>query len=395
MVDSSKPKAKTHYTATRRKKPVVEHEAVSHDEEKRTQNSVEFDAQEKQNIKNMPSQSISHLSWLCLFLSGILGGFIALGLFIGLQWARVLPLSFVENDAGDKKALQIAEIAKSQGEETIERLGRVVQEIDTLKTDFSSFSSQQVETIQGDEDLQQESKKAFIGLEEKVRGLEESVQTLVDISKNMDKALSVGQSNATALALLKQQLETVQEGIAAQDSEKQEVSTALFIAISSLKNAIERGGSYINELKTLQQLAPSMDGFDLLQKTAERGLPNSAQLSDEFARVADAIVRMQNSVASDAAFSKRIWAWIKGLVVARPIGNIEGMTLEAIAARMEVAIQAGDYEKALSEWQTLPQNAKDVSMDFVHQLERHIAIHQLLQKLLFSAQQGSVKATKR
>ncbi|UTO28347.1 COG4223 family protein [Bartonella harrusi] len=395
MVDSSKPKAKTHYIATRRKKPVVEHETVSDDEEKRTQNSVEFDAQEKQNKKNISHQSISHLSWLYLFLSGILGGLIALGFFIGLQWARVLPLSFVENDAGDKKALQIAEIAKKQGEETIEQLGRVVQEIDALKTEFSSFSSQQVETIQGDENLQQESRKAFTVLEEKVKGLEESVQILVDRSKDMETALSVGQSNASALALLKQQLGTMQEEIAVKESEKQEVSIALFIAISSLKNAIERGGSYINELKTLQQLAPTMDGLDLLQKTADRGLPNSAQLSDEFARVADAIVRVQNNVASDAAFSKRVWAWIKGLVVSRPIGNIEGMTLEAIAARMEVAIQAGDYEKALSEWQTLPQNAKDVSVDFVHKLERHIAIHQRLQKLLFSAQQGSVKALKR
>ncbi len=87
-------------------------------------------------------------------------------------------------------------------------------------------------------------------------------------------------------------------------------------------------------------------------------------------------------------------AWIKGLIISRPIGNVEGMTLGAIAARMEVAIQAGDYERALSEWQMLPQNAKDVSVDFVDQLEKHIAVHQLFQKLLMSVQQGSFKATK-
>ncbi|MCZ2157869.1 mitofilin family membrane protein [Bartonella sp. 220] len=393
MVDSSKPKVKPHYVGTRRKKPVIEHETV-HPDSEHIKNSAELDAIDKQN-KNMRFQSISHMTWLYLFLSGILGGLIALGLFMGLQWARVLPSYFVENRVGEEKALQIAEIAKSQGEQTIKQLAYVLQEIDTLKTKFSSFSSQQVETIQTDEISQEESKKALTALEEKVKSLEESIQSFVEVSKDMETALSVGQNNASTLALLKQRLETVQKEIAAKGSEKKEISTAQFIAISSLKNAVERGGSYSGELKTLQQLSPSFDGLDLLQETATIGLPSSAQLAMRFASVADEIVRVQNTVAADAGFSERILAWIKSLVVSRPVGNVKGMTLGAIVARMEVAIQAGDYEKALSEWQTLPQNAKDISVDFVHQLERHIAVHQLLQKLLFSAQQGSVKALKR
>ncbi|EJF98272.1 hypothetical protein MEI_00771 [Bartonella vinsonii subsp. arupensis Pm136co] len=393
MVDSSKPKTKPHYVGTRRKKPVIEHEAV-HPDSEQVKNLAELDAIDKQS-NNMLFQSISPMTWLYLFLSGILGGLIALGLFIGLQWARVLPSSFVENRVGGEKALQIAEIAKNQGEETIKQLAHVLQEIDTLKTNFSSFLSHQVETIQTDEISQEESRKALTALEEKVKSLEESMQSLVEVSKDMETALSVGQNNANALAILKQRLETLQKDIVVKNSEKNENNTALFIAISSLKNAVERGGSYINELKTVQQLSPSIDGLDLLQETATIGLSSSAQLSALFANVADEIVRVQNTVASDAGFSEHILAWIKGLIVSRPVGNVKGMTLGAIAARMEVAIQEGDYERALSEWQTLPQNAKDISVDFVHQLERHIAVHQLLQQLLVSVQQGSLKATKR
>ncbi|AGF76528.1 membrane protein [Bartonella vinsonii] len=393
MVDSSKPKVKPHYVGTRRKKPVIEHETV-HPDSEHIKNSVELDARDKQN-NNMQLQSISPMTWLYLFLSGILGGLIALSLFMGLQWARVLPSSFVENRVGGEKALRIAEIAKSQGEETIKQLAHVLQEIDTLKTKFSSFLSQQVETIQTDEISQEESRKALTALEEKVKSLEESMQSFVEVSKDIKTALSVGQNNANALAVLKQRLETLQKELAVKNSEKNENNTALFIAISSLKNAVERGGSYSNELKTVQKLSPSFDGLDLLQERATIGFPSSAQLAANFANVADEIVRMQNIVASDAGFSERVLAWIKGLVVSRPVGNVKGMTLGAIAARMEVAIQAGDYEKALSEWQTLPQNAKDISVDFVHQLERHIAVHQLLQQLLISVQQGSLKATKR
>ncbi|WP_375619138.1 COG4223 family protein [Bartonella sp. TS25HLJMH] len=393
MVDSSKPKVKPHYAGTRRKKPVIEHEAVPHDSEEKIHNSVESHAREKQNMQGQDKSS-SSTTWLFLSLSGILGGFVALGIFIGLQWAGFFSSPFVANSAGGVKALQIAESAKSQGEDTKEQLRRVFQEINALKTEFSSFSSQQFKTTKNDELSKEESKKAFAILEEKVKALEETVQTFVRESKEIETALSVGQSNANDLAALKQQLKAIQEETAVKNSEKREIDTALFTAISSLKNAIERGGSYNNELKLLQQLSPSIDGLDVLQKTATVGLPSSAQLSVDFSHVADAIVGTQNIVASDAGFFDRILAWIKGLIVSRPIGNVEGTTLGAIAARMEVAIQAGDYEKALSEWQSLPQSAKDVSMDFVKQLERHIAIQQLLQQLLLSVQQGSFKATK-
>ncbi|WP_273759138.1 COG4223 family protein [Bartonella sp. ML70XJBT.G] len=394
MVDSSKPKTKPHYAGTRRKTPVIEHENVDHHSEQRTQNPAELDAMEKQSEKHEQKQCMSYMTWLYLLISGILGGLIASGVLIGLQWKGVLPSSIVEKNAGVEKVLQIAESAKSQGEETHKQLEHVLQEINTLKAEFAAFSSQHIETIQNDGASQEENKKAFIALEQKVNNLEKSVQAFVEGSKETEAALSVGQSNASALAALKQRLETMQEEIAATKSEKKEINTALFTAISSLKNAIERGGSYSDELKLLQQLSPSIDGLDLLQKTAAVGLPSSAQLSSDFARIADSIVATQKNVASDAGFFERILAWIKGLIVSRPIGNVEGMTVGAIAARMEVAIQRGDYEKALSEWQTLPQNAKDVSLDFVQQLETHIAVHQLLQKLLISVQQGSFKATK-
>ncbi len=393
MVDSSKPKAKPHYTGTRRKTPVIEHETVAHNSEQITQNPAELDTMEKQSEKHEQKHCMSYMTWLYLLISGILGGLIALGVLIGLQWTGVLPSSVMEKNTEGEKILQIAESAKNQGEETRKQLGHVLQEIDTLKAEFAAFSSQHIETIQSD-GASQENKKAFTALEQKVNNLEKSVQAFVEGSKETKAAFSVGQSNASALATLKQRLETMQEEIAATKSEKNEINTALFTAISSLKNAVERGGSYSDELKLLQQLSPSIDGLDLLQKTAAVGLPSSAQLSSDFARIADSIVATQKSVASDAGFFERILAWIKGLIVSRPVGNIEGMTVGAIAARMEVAIQRGDYEKALSEWQTLPQNAKDVSLDFVQKLETHIAVHQLLQKLLISVQQGSFKATK-
>ncbi|OLL53228.1 hypothetical protein KAE70_04695 [Bartonella henselae] len=395
MADSSKSKVKPHYTGVRRKKPVIEQDIVGHNSEQKTQNSVEADRIEAGKVEkqSIQSKSISGMMWLYLSISGIFGGFIALGIFMGLQWADLPPSSLFSNHTGEENSLQIAETAKIQSEETIRQLKYAFQEIDSLKAEFSSFSSRQLGTFQSGEASQEESKKAFAALEEKVSSLEEYVLTLISVSKDMKTAMLVGQSNASALSALKQRLETLQQEIAVKSDGKEKINTALFIAINSLKNAVERGGSYVNELKILQQLSPSIEGIDLLQKTATIGFPSSVQLAADFANIADAIVATQKIVASDASFFERILAWIKGLIVSRPIGNVEGMTLEAIAARMEVAIQTGDYEKALSEWQTLPQSAKDVSINFVHQLERYVAVHNLLQQLLLSAQQGSFKAT--
>ncbi|WP_017196112.1 hypothetical protein [Bartonella birtlesii] len=373
---------------------MIEHEVVNHDSEQLTQNPASSAMKEEQSEKSQQKQCVSYRTCFYSLISGILGGLIALGLFIGLQWAGILPSSLLKNNLGGERALKIAESAKSQSEETYKKLRHILQEIEALKAEFSSFSSRQVEAIPSDEGVQEDGREAFVVLEQKVNDLEKFVQAFVNASKEIKMALSTGETNANALALLKQQLEAIQEEIVAAKNEKQEINTALFTAISSLKNAVERGGSYSNELKLLQQLSPSIDGLDLLQKTATIGLPSSAKLATDFARVADAIVATQNDVASDVGFFGRILAWIKGLIISRPIGNVEGMTLGAIAARMEVAIQAGDYERALSEWQMLPQNAKDVSVDFVDQLEKHIAVHQLFQKLLMSVQQGSFKATK-
>ncbi|KEC56003.1 COG4223 family protein [Bartonella koehlerae] len=396
MADSSKPKVKPRHTGVRHKKPMIEQNILSCDSEQKTQNSVEAGTLETLKVEKQTTQnkSISGMIWLFLPISGIFGGLIALGLFMGLQWAGMFSSSLLGNHIGEENALQIAEIAKSHSEETIRQLNHVRQEIDSLKAEFSSFLSRQLGTFQSDEASQEESRKAFATLEEKVRDLEEYVLTLVGVSKDMKAAILVGQSNANALAALKKRLETMQQEIVVKNDGKEKINTALFVAINSLKNAVERGGSYVNELKILQQLSPSIEGLDLLQKTASIGFPSSAQLAADFANVADAIVATQKIVASDAGFFERILAWIKALIILRPIGNVEGMTLEAIAARMEVAIQTGDYERALSEWQTLPQNAKDVSVNFVHQLERYVAVHNLLQKLLLSAQQGSFKATK-
>ncbi|WP_329957987.1 COG4223 family protein [Bartonella sp. F02] len=431
---AEKPKAKSHYTGGRRKAPVIEHKTVESDEEETRHSSTDSIVVEKQNKPYEENTStVSCISKVYLLMSGVIGGFIALGFGIGLQKSGFFPSSKVHpsrvhHHMKEERVFHEFEVERKQLKEVVERyrnslplfedkIENVTKEIETLKEAFHSFSSQPVKFFQKDKTSQEEykrilsnlaekvdqlteefeamksvksfkeeKKESFSILEEKVAALEEHMQTFVNISKEMNEVLLVGQNNINDLSVLKQQLNTIQEEIAAKSHQKDETKTAKFIAINALKNAVDRGGSYVDELKMLQNVLPSDVSFDLLQKTAHTGLPTSARLSANFANVADTIVRTQNIAAPDAGFSEQIWMWIKNLVVSRPIGDVEGATLGAIVARMEVAIQAGDYQKALTEWQTLPQNAQDVSIDFMRQLEQNLAVQNALQKLLISVQ---------
>ena len=132
----------------------------------------------------------------------------------------------------------------------------------------------------------------------------------------------------------------------------------------------------------LKNLATDLTSLDNLEQYADKGVPNQAELSQEFAHVADEIARTENQPASDAGFGQKLWASAKGLVASRPVGNVEGENAPAIAARMEVAIKKGDNERALSEWQNLPQNAKDVSSDFITKLKMRRDADAVLSEIL-------------
>ncbi|AQX21989.1 hypothetical protein Bcsk_013830 [Bartonella sp. CDC_skunk] len=390
MVNSSRSKEKLK-SSKASKASVVKSEIIAHDSEQETQHSKEPIITKQSDVER---KTVSGVAFTSLMVSGIICGLITISLWVGLQRAGFLPSFLVVDHLEEEKNLQITRHAKEKAEETEKQLNHMLQQFDVLKREFSSFSSQQVEAFQEDESFQKERSKSLALLEKKVDAFEKNIQTLMRISEDVKTALFVGESNKNDIITLKQQLDTVQKEIFTQNSEKNGINTARFVAVNALKNAIDRGGSYVRELETVQHFSSSVEGLDLLQKTAHTGLPSSAKLSADFAYVADKIVGTQNSLASDADFLKKIEIWIKSFIVSRPIGYVEGTTVPAIVARMEVSIQAGDYEKALAEWQTLPQNAKDISVDFIDQLKRHLAVQHVLQQLLIGMPKKTSEAAK-
>ncbi|WP_367118847.1 COG4223 family protein, partial [Mesorhizobium sp.] len=75
----------------------------------------------------------------------------------------------------------------------------------------------------------------------------------------------------------------------------------------------------------------------------------------------------------------------ESLVKVRPIGAVEGAGAPETVARMEVAVNQGDYAKALSEYDTLPEAVKAAGADFAGKLKARIEVETQIDALISGA----------
>jgi len=166
---------------------------------------------------------------------------------------------------------------------------------------------------------------------------------------------------------------------------RQDVAVAKAIAAAELKAAIDRGGPFIAELDTFASVSADDPVTTDLRNFAETGVPSRAELIRQVPDVARAIIDSVDQVDRNQSWSDRLMASAKSLVKVRPVGNIEGASVEAIAARMEDKVKNGDLQGAASEWADLPAPAKQASAAFKQSLEARIRVEDLVGSALSKA----------
>ncbi|KQV73188.1 hypothetical protein ASC90_07220 [Rhizobium sp. Root1220] len=175
------------------------------------------------------------------------------------------------------------------------------------------------------------------------------------------------------------------------DEPRRDVAVAQAIAAAALKAAIDRGGPFAAELDTYAGVSPDDQAVADLRNFAETGVPSRAELIRQVPEVATAIVNSVDRTNPDQSWSDRLMASAKTLVSVRPVGNIEGDSVEAIAARMEDKVKNGDLPGAASEWNALPTQAKQASAAFKQSLEARIRVEDLVGSALSKAISGAGK----
>ncbi len=115
----------------------------------------------------------------------------------------------------------------------------------------------------------------------------------------------------------------------------------------------------------------------------ERGL--RAAIAGEVDAAANAMVAAAKPVDPNAGIFQRLMSSAESLVEVRPIGAVEGKGVPETVARLEVAVNQGDYAKALAEYDTLPEAAKAAGADFAGKLKARIDVEAQLDALISGA----------
>jgi hypothetical protein len=212
--------------------------------------------------------------------------------------------------------------------------------------------------------------------DQKIASLTSEVEQLkADLSK-------ATQSQASSDAEVSKRLDDAEKKLS---GPSQESAVARAIAAAALKAAIDRGGPFQPELDTFANVAPDDPAVAALKNFAQTGVPSRADLIRQVSNVATAIVATAQTDDPNQSWSSRLISGAKSLVQVRPVGDVPGDSIDAIAARFEDKVRNGDLPGAVTEWNSLPDAAKSASAAFKQSLEARIRVEDLVSDALSKA----------
>ncbi|WP_222334680.1 COG4223 family protein [Rhizobium leguminosarum] len=359
-----------------------ETEAASHaeDEEKPV-----MDAEEEEPVAPEPSftpppeqPAPKSASTSGLIAAGIVGGLVALLGAGAIQYAGYLPGSSTP---------------QTTSPETAELAG----EIDGLKQTVANLAANPASADDGElakrvAALETTAKAPAAGAPADAANVEALNQKIAELTGQVDQLRSTlaqsSEQQTTNGADIAKRLEEAEKKL---NEPREDVAVARAIAAAALKAAIDRGGPFLAELDTFAGVAPDDPAVADLRTFAETGIPSRTELVREVPDVATAIVEAVNQPDPNQSWSDRLMSSAKSLVSVRPVGNIEGESVEAIAARMEEKVKSGDLPGASAEWNSLPASGKQASAAFKQSLEARIRVEELVGGALSKAVSGTGK----
>jgi hypothetical protein len=230
-------------------------------------------------------------------------------------------------------------------------------------------------------------------INQKLGAVEQAAAAATDAAKAGDGRLGTLEQNFAGLGEklsgFEQKLTGLEQNVATLTDQlsKQEAQpkVALAIAAAALKSAIERGGPFTAEVDTFAAISPNAPELPRLREIAQTGVANRAELTAGMDDAASAMIEASEALPADAGFWDSLVASMESLVKVRPIGDVEGDTVPAKVARMEVAVKAGELTKALAEFDSLPDAAKAAGQAFADKIRLRAEAEELVAKALAGA----------
>lgn len=342
-------------------------------------------AQGSDTVPPKPQKSASGVSYL---LAGVAGGVIALGGLLALQWGNVIPSPGARVTAAELARLeqQIADLRTNPAPAPLDdaskgQLAQLQKNVEAAEIKAEAVAGTLTQLQQQVEALPNAAEGGASPDTEALTGRLDALESKLTAAQDQaQQAAATASGSSGTISSLESKLASLQETVS--ETARQPDATAL-IAANALKTAIDRGGSFKAELDTYASLAPQDASAQRLRAFADKGVATVADLNAWFGAVANRIVATENKLPADAGIWDQLVASAKGLVSVRPVaGNVSGEGVGPATARMEAALQAGDLERAIGEWEQLPADAKAVSDDFANHMKARRDADALIQRLV-------------
>ena len=133
------------------------------------------------------------------------------------------------------------------------------------------------------------------------------------------------------------------------ESERQTSAQRILVALElgNLKRALDAGRAYAPELAQVERVAKGKLDLAPLQAHAEKGVPTVAALQAKFGDVVTQVLEAEQA-SKQGSLVDSLLTSAKSVVQIRRVGaNVEGTTPEAVLARAEAHLKAGNLEQAL------------------------------------------------
>ena len=212
---------------------------------------------------------------------------------------------------------------------------------------------------------------------QRLEGLSSAVQAVRAEPQAQDLSAEVTglAARLDQLAAEQQRLGTEQQKIAANQQSEAEARQriAMALAIGNLEGALLAGRAYPRPFETVRAVVPPGVDLSALAARADAGVPTGAELATRFPGLADQAVRAERQAGAEG-WLDRLWARLRTLVIARPVGEVPGTDTPATLARAQARLDSGNLAGAVQEVETLKGPAAEVLAPWLEGARARIAV---------------------
>jgi hypothetical protein len=177
------------------------------------------------------------------------------------------------------------------------------------------------------------------------------------------------------IAALEAAVNTLIEQVAQRTSGADDRTVRLTIVAEALRETVERGAPFQDELAAVKSLGAREALTAPLEPFVAAGVPSAAALAHELASLTPALLQASDTTPNDATFLAKLEAHAQKLVRITPVDAPVGNDPSAVVARIDGDAGRTDIAAALRDIAALPDPAKTLAAAWVKKAEaRNAAI---------------------